>query len=158
MAASAKLPPQAEAVTTKPYLLRAIYRWALDHHLTPQLLVDVGAEEVALPTAMLEAGRISLSIDPQAVRRLEIGDHYVLFSARFDGQTFEVCVPVPAVLAIYCRENGQGIFFHADGSGRVPPPSFDFAAKPEPKRPAPSRPKPTAKPRRRTATHLTLVK
>ncbi|MGI9311193.1 MAG: ClpXP protease specificity-enhancing factor [bacterium] len=130
----------------KPYLLRAIYQWALDHGLTPQLLVDARAEQVAVPRERVENGRIVLTIHPQAIAGLDMGDHHWRFSARFGGAPFAVNIPVAAVAAIYCRENGQGIFFHADGSGQTPPASPPVA-------------KPNAKPRAaKQPAHLKLVK
>jgi stringent starvation protein B len=108
--------------STRPYLIRAIYQWAIDHHLTPQILVDANIENVAVPLEYVEDGHIVLNIHPHSVKALEIGNEYLLFSARFTGKPFEVCVPVSAISAIYSRENGQGIVFQSDGSGQTPPP------------------------------------
>jgi stringent starvation protein B len=71
-------------------------------------------------------GRVTLNIHPQAVQGLELGDDWLLFSARFSGRAFNVEIPVDAVLAIYARENGQGIAFPAAGEDSPPddsPPS-----------------------------------
>lgn len=104
----------------KPYLLRAIYQWAVDHRLTPQVLVDVEAADagqVVVPPERVKNGRIVLNIDPQAVAGLEMGNDCLSFSARFAGKPFPVRIPVAAVAAIYCRENNQGIVFRgADGA------------------------------------------
>ena len=97
--------------TTKPYLIRAIREWALDNDLTPQILVDVGVDGVQVPRNYVSDGQIILNIGGQAVQMREMGNELVSFSARFEGVPFEVEVPVAAVLAIYARENGQGIFF-----------------------------------------------
>ncbi len=120
------------ATSTRPYLIRAIYEWAVDNGLTPHLLVDAGAEGVNVPSAHVRDGKIALNIHPQAVHALELGKEYLLFSARFSGQSFDVVVPVGAVLAIFARENGHGFFFQEespgdgpspDGSPQVTPPS-----------------------------------
>ena len=106
--------------STKPYLLRAIYEWAIDHAMTPQVLVEAGVEEVVVPTGCIKDGRIVLTIHPQSVQGLQMGNEYLLFSARFAGKPFEVRIPVAAVSAVYCRENGRGIVFHgaaSDGDG-----------------------------------------
>ena len=108
--------------STKPYLVRAIYEWAIDQGLTPQILVDATVDGVEVPREFVEEGQIVLNIHPQSVKDLEMGNDYLMFSARFAGRVFEVCVPIPAVSAIYSRENGQGIVFQADGSGQTPPP------------------------------------
>ncbi len=109
--------------STKPYLLRAIYQWAVDHHLTPQLLVDADAEGVVVPKERVTDGRIVLNIHPQSVRGLEMGNEYLLFSTRFAGKPFAVRLPVAAVAAIFCRENGEGIAFRADDGEQTPPPT-----------------------------------
>ena len=114
MAATGNPVPPEEGAPLKPYLIRAIHQWAVDHHLTPQVLVDAGVEEVAVPMNKVRDGRIALNLHPQSVAGLELGNHYLLFSARFGGQAFEVCLPMAAIMAIYCRENGQGIVFQSD--------------------------------------------
>lgn len=100
--------------STKPYLLRAIYEWAIDHGMTPQVLVDAGVEEVVVPRDSIKDGRIVLTIHPRSVQGLQMGNEYLLFSARFVGKPFEVRIPVAAVAAIYCRENSRGIVFHGE--------------------------------------------
>jgi len=107
----------------KPYLLRALYDWAVDHGLTPQVLVDVaaGGDAVSVPAAQVKDGRIALNIHPRAVAGLEMGNDRLAFSARFGGKKFAVRVPVTAVTAIFCRENGQGIAFQAGEDSAKPP-------------------------------------
>jgi len=100
--------------STKPYLLRAIYEWSLDNELTPQVLVDATAEGVEVPTAYVKDGQILLNVHPQAVEALNMDNEYVAFGARFGGVHHNVLVPVRAALAIFARENGQGIFFQPD--------------------------------------------
>ena len=96
----------------KPYLLRAIHQWAVDSQLTPQVLVDARGDGVVVPREHVRDGRITLNLHPRSVHHLQLGDSRLLFSARFSGRVFEVCVPVDAIAAIYCRENGRGIVFH----------------------------------------------
>ena len=103
--------------TTRPYLIRAINEWACENDLTPHLLVNALAEGVIVPTQFIKDGQIVLNISPSAVQNIELGNDWVLFNARFSGQAMNIEVPVIAVLAIYARENGQGIFFpEEDGS------------------------------------------
>ncbi|MGR3914237.1 MAG: ClpXP protease specificity-enhancing factor [Gammaproteobacteria bacterium] len=106
--------------STRPYLMRAIYEWALDHGLTPQMLVDAGIEGMVLPDNFAGDKRITLTIHPRAVKGLEMDNDFVRFSARFGGQPHHVLVPVVAVLGIYARENGHGMFFYSDSDD--PPP------------------------------------
>lgn len=97
--------------TTKPYLIRAIREWAIDNGLTPQILVDTSLKEVQVPEQFITDGQIILNIGGQAAQMHEMTNERLRFSARFRGAPFEVTVPVCAILAIYARENGQGIFF-----------------------------------------------
>jgi len=99
--------------STKPYLIRAIHQWAQDNGFTPHILVDANRDGIAVPSGVVHDGRVTLNIHPQAVQGLELGDDWLLFSARFSGRAYNVEIPVDAVLAIYARENGQGIAFPA---------------------------------------------
>ena len=98
-------------ISTRPYLIRAINEWACENSLTPHLLVNALAEGVVVPTQFVKDGQIVLNINPSAVQSIELGNEWILFSARFSGKAMNIEVPVHAVLAIYARENGQGIFF-----------------------------------------------
>jgi len=98
-------------LTTRPYLIRAINEWACENDLTPHLLVNANEVGVVVPKQFINDGQIVLNICPSAVQDIELGNEWVLFSARFSGQSMNIEVPVSAVLAIYARENGQGIYF-----------------------------------------------
>lgn len=107
----------------RPYLIRAIYEWVLDNGLTPHILVAADADGVAVPAGFVtEEGRITINISPDAVRGLELGDSLIRFSARFSGEPCEVDVPPGAVLALYARENGEGMLFGEVEEPPEPPP------------------------------------
>ncbi|SEQ25983.1 stringent starvation protein B [Ectothiorhodospira magna] len=110
--------------SSKPYLIRAIYEWIVDNQMTPHLLVDA-APEVVVPREYVENGRIVLNVAPLAVTGLLINNETITFNARFGGRPMNVMVPVDRVLAIYTRENGQGMMFaeSEDGDGDEPPPT-----------------------------------
>ena len=95
--------------------------------MTPYILVDAEAEGVHVPQQYVENGKIVLNVGPRAVDALDITNDAVLFSARFAGKPFDVEFPVEASLAIYARENGQGMVFN-DEDGSTPP-------EPEPEKP-----------------------
>jgi stringent starvation protein B len=95
----------------KLYLIRAVYDWAVDSGFTPQVLVDATAAGVKAPPAYVQDGRIVLNIHPRAVGHFEFAADAIRFSARFGGQSLTVEAPYTAVLAIYARENNQGITF-----------------------------------------------
>lgn len=96
---------------SRPYFVRAIYEWLNDNNLTPYVLVDATRPGVQVPTAFVKEGRIVLNVAAGAVRDLFLRNGDIGFSARFGGVPMQVFVPMGAVLAIYARENGQGMFF-----------------------------------------------
>ena len=97
-------------VSTKPYLIRAIHEWCSDSGLTPYIavLADAG---VNVPHEFVKNGEIVLNISPLATNRLKLGNESIEFQARFGGVAREVTVPVDKVIAVYARENGQGMAF-----------------------------------------------
>jgi stringent starvation protein B len=123
--------------STRPYLIRAIRDWAVDNGFTPHILVDAALPGVRVPAAYVKDGQITLNIDERAVQLLEMSGTRIAFNARFRGISQLVEVPVEAVLAIFARENGQGIFFQAPGEPAGPSPAAGEPAAPE-KRPKPS--------------------
>ncbi len=97
--------------SSRPYLLRAMYEWIVDNGMTPHVLVDTNNDRVMIPRQYEEDGRIVLNISPTAVQSLDIGNEALNFDARFDGNAMDVFVPMEFILAIYTRENGQGMLF-----------------------------------------------
>lgn len=100
----------------KPYLIRAVRDWAIDSGFTPHIVVDMGIPGAKVPPEYVENGRILLNVHPRAVQGYEMQDEWLLFSARFGGQSRTLEIPVSAIRAIYARENGQGVAF-PDESG-----------------------------------------
>jgi len=82
--------------------------------MTPHLLVDAGAENCVVPVEHIQDGKIVLNIAPMAISELMLGDDEITFSARFSGKSQSIFAPVTAVLAVYARENGQGMMFSED--------------------------------------------
>jgi stringent starvation protein B len=111
--------------SSRPYLLRAIHEWIVDNGYTPHLLVDAQAQGAEVPQQHVHGGRVIFNLSPTAVRGLDLGNDWVEFDARFGGVATHVRVPVQAALAIYARENGQGMVFSEEGGGKPPesPPS-----------------------------------
>jgi stringent starvation protein B len=100
--------------SSRPYLIRAIYQWIIDNGATPHLLVDASVEGVSVPREYVENNKIILNIGPMAAHGLILGNEQVEFSARFAGQSRQVSVPSQSILAIYARENGQGMVFNEE--------------------------------------------
>jgi stringent starvation protein B len=96
--------------STKPYLIRAIHQWCTDSGFTPYIAVLVD-EGVRVPNEFVKNGEIVLNISPLATSRLQLGNEAIEFQARFGGVAREVFVPIDRVLAVYARENGQGMAF-----------------------------------------------
>ncbi|HEU0219170.1 MAG TPA: ClpXP protease specificity-enhancing factor, partial [Gallionella sp.] len=92
-------------LSTRPYLIRAIYEWCVDSGLTPYLAVRVD-ERTEVPQAFVKDGEIVLNLSAGAVRDLEMGNEMITCSGRFGGVPFDVMVPVAAVIGIFAKENG----------------------------------------------------
>jgi stringent starvation protein B len=97
-------------VSTKPYFIRAIYEWCSDCGYTPYLSVRVD-ERTRIPMEYVKNGEIVLNVSLNATRNLTINNELIQFSARFNGVSREVNIPVDRVQGIFARENGQGAFF-----------------------------------------------
>lgn len=108
--------------SSQPYLIRGIYDWVIDNGFTPYLLVNAENDYAIIPRDFVEDGKIVLNINPSAISDLQLGNDYIMFNARFSGKAMEVSVPVVAVLAIYARENGQGMMFDENNSSLPPTP------------------------------------
>jgi stringent starvation protein B len=106
--------------SAKPYLLRGMVQWMEDNALTPQILVDATLAGVSVPPEHVKAGKIVLNIAERATVKRELDNDYVSFGARFGGVAREVWVPMAAVLAVYARENGQGMTFPVEGADTPP--------------------------------------
>ncbi|MFT4777298.1 MAG: stringent starvation protein B [Oleispira sp.] len=120
---------------SRPYLMRALNEWILENDCTPYVLVDAGMPGVQVPEDYVDNGQIVLNISMSAVKSLLIDDDGLSFNARFGGVPIDLYVPMVAILAIYAKENGQGMVFGSE------------AGAPDPnKPPEPAKPKRDEKP------------
>jgi stringent starvation protein B len=107
--------------STKPYLLRAIFEWAEDNGFTPQVLVNALSMGVEVPENHVVDGQIVLNISSSAIQLHQMDNECLSFSARFSGVERNIYLPMDSILAIFARENSQGIFFEdAGGDGTDP--------------------------------------
>ena len=137
--------------SAKPYLIRAICEWCADNGLTPYLAVKVNAQ-TRVPPAFVKNGEIVLNISRGATRKLTVDNDWVQFTARFNGASQEVAVPMNAVAGIFAKESGYGFAFTVPTD---PVASLDAATAPASVATIPS---PTdSKPRNRPK-HLQVVK
>jgi stringent starvation protein B len=109
--------------STRPYLIRALYEWIEDNGMTPHILVDADRRASKCRNSMSSDGRIVLNINSAAVRDLRLGNDWIEFNARFGGVARTRQIPVAAVLAIYARENGQGMAFGEEKPVMMMPPT-----------------------------------
>ncbi|MFC0250991.1 ClpXP protease specificity-enhancing factor [Massilia consociata] len=100
-------------ISTKPYLLRAIYEWCTDSGYTPYLAVKVDSA-TTVPMEYVRKGEIILNISYGATSGLKMDNDAIHFRARFNGVSRELYIPVANVLAIYANENGQGMAFEVN--------------------------------------------
>lgn len=109
--------------SNRPYLIRGLYEWITDNGLTPHILADATFDGVEVPAEAIKDGKVVLNVAGCAVSNLELGNEYIMFKARFSGVSYPVSIPVDAVLAVYARENGQGMLFPTED--KEPPPDGD---------------------------------
>ena len=104
----------AEMNSSRPYLIRALYEWIVENNCTPHLLVNSDFKGVQVPSGYASEGQIVLNVSPTAVRHLDMDNQAVSFEGRFGGVPQRLYLPVAAILAIYARENGQGMVFELE--------------------------------------------
>ncbi|MDR7094473.1 ClpXP protease specificity-enhancing factor [Hydrogenophaga laconesensis] len=103
---------EPEIPSTRPYLIRALHEWCADNGFSPYIAVQVDAS-VRVPMEFVKNGEIVLNVSMEATSSLKLGNEFLEFKARFGGVAREIIVPVSHVIAIYARENGQGMAFPA---------------------------------------------
>ena len=96
--------------SAKPYLVRAICEWCADNGLTPYLAVRVNPQ-TRVPAAFVKNGEIVLNVSATATRKLTIDNQWIQFTARFNGVSQEVAVPMATVAGIFAKETGYGFAF-----------------------------------------------
>lgn len=135
-------------VSTKPYMLRALYEWCADQGLTPYISVQVDAHTL-VPRQFVRDGQIVLNLGADAVQNLHMGNDLITCQARFGGVAQSLSIPIGNVAAIYARENGQGMAFEVGEQAEAPAVPAGEGA-PESPEPPPSDTPPRS--------HLTRVK
>jgi stringent starvation protein B len=122
--------PSNAGSSTRPYLIRALHDWCTDNGFTPYIAVFVDAS-VQVPNEYVKNNEIVLNIGFEATTALKLGNELIEFKARFGGTSREIIVPVDHVIAIYARENGQGMAFPVPSeapAGMTPAPSPETTA------------------------------
>ena len=108
--------------STKPYLIRALHEWCTDNGYTPYVAAVVDAN-TRVPMQFVQNGEIVLNISFEATSGLKLENDTIHFNARFGGVARDVLVPVDNIIAIYARENGQGMAFEAPKTAASPAPA-----------------------------------
>jgi len=107
-----------ESPSTRPYMVRALYEWCTDNGFTPYVAVMVD-ETVQVPREYVQDGEIVLNVSFDATSSLKLGNEFIEFKARFGGKPRDIMVPMNRVMAIYARENGQGMAFPVNREDKV---------------------------------------
>jgi len=107
-------------LSTRPYLIRAIYEWCVDSGMTPYLAVRVD-EHTEVPRSHVKDGEIVLNLSADAVRNLQLGNEMITCTGRFGGVPFDLMVPVVATIGIFAKETGQGLMFQGGDLPQPPP-------------------------------------
>jgi stringent starvation protein B len=125
---SPPIAPATSGTSTRPYLIRALHDWCTDNGFTPYIAVFVD-EHVQVPAEYVKNNEIVLNVGFEATSALKLGNEAIEFRARFGGSSREIVVPVDHVIAIYARENGQGMAFpvptETNGSAPAAPPPLE---------------------------------
>ncbi len=100
----------SESTSTRPYLIRALHEWCTDNGLTPYITVQVD-ESTQVPREHVKDKEIVLNVSFDATSGLKLGNDYIEFKGRFSGVARDIIVPVNRVIAIFARENSQGMAF-----------------------------------------------
>lgn len=108
---------------SRPYLLNALYEWIIDNNCTPYVAVNADFPGAIVPREYVKEGKIVLNINPAAVHKFHISNDVMQFSARFGGESRNLYIPMPAVMAIYAQENGAGMVFPEDEYKNYEPPT-----------------------------------
>jgi stringent starvation protein B len=111
--------------SSKPYIIRALHEWISDNNCTPLVLVSSKHKDVQIPAGIDDEGKVVLNVSYGATKNLEIINEGILFDARFSGVSQNLYVPIDSILAIYARENGQGMMFGDNDELPDPPESKD---------------------------------
>jgi stringent starvation protein B len=107
---SPPIAPATAGSSTRPYLIRALHDWCTDNGFTPYVAVFVDSH-VQVPSEYVKNNEIVLNVGFEATSALKLGNETIEFKARFGGSSREIIVPIDHVIAIYARENGQGMAF-----------------------------------------------
>jgi stringent starvation protein B len=130
--------------STKPYLIRALFDWCVDNSYTPYISIFVD-QNVQVPFEFVKNNEIVLNLAPSACKDLELGNEYISFKARFSGVARDIMLPVTHVMAIYSKENSQGMSFPVNIPTDTPPGNSNKSSSEQKEAP-------------KTKSHLKLVK
>ncbi|MCX7271262.1 MAG: ClpXP protease specificity-enhancing factor [Burkholderiales bacterium] len=132
----------SQSTSTRPYLVRALHEWCTDNGFTPYVAVLVD-ETVQVPREYVNNGEIVLNVSFDATSGMQLSNEFIQFKARFGGVAREIVVPMGRVIAIYAKENGQGMAFPAPAPTPTGTAVDAAAASDSPPEPPAGRPAPT---------------
>ena len=136
-------------ISTKPYLLRALFEWCVDNGYTPHIAVKVDTR-TQVPAEYVKGGEITLNISPNAVHKLQMGNDMIEFSARFGGVARQISLPIANIYALYARETGHGMTFDTEGAKPSVQAKGEVEAVPTTTKPPTALPAPPSDPKKPT--------
>ena len=136
-------------ISTKPYLLRALFEWCVDNGYTPHIAVKVDSR-TQVPAEYVKGGEITLNISPNAVHKLQMGNDMIEFSARFGGVARQISLPITNIYALYARETGHGMTFDTEGAKQSVQAKGEVEAVPTTAKPPTALPAPPSDPKKPT--------
>ena len=136
-------------ISTKPYLLRALFEWCVDNGYTPHIAVKVDSR-TQVPAEYVKGGEITLNISPNAVHKLQMGNDMIEFSARFGGVARQISLPIANIYALYARETGHGMTFDTEGAKPSVQAKGEVEAVPTTAKPPTALPAPPSDPKKPT--------
>lgn len=108
-------------ISSKPYLIRAIYEWISDSGFTPYLMLRTDIAECSVPQEHVKDNKIVFNIGESVVHGLVLGNEAIEFKARFSGLPTQIYAPITAIISIYAKETGEGMSFPEENTSTNPP-------------------------------------
>ncbi len=94
----------------RPYIIQATYDWIVENRLTPYFLIDADFDGVEVPWEYVKNGQIVLNASPDAIENWQVTDEFIGFDASFSGKLWQIFFPIDAMISLYAKETGQGIY------------------------------------------------
>ena len=89
--------------TKRAFMIDAMIRYLVENNRVPYILVDIHYPGVSVPLAYAKENTIILNLTPAACANFMLNDDGIFFSARFNKVSYDLAVPLGAILVLYDR-------------------------------------------------------